>query len=522
MREVGWAQSSAMLVRREAAEEVGWLDPDFFVYSDETDFCKRLRDAGWRILFVPAARGVHHDQLSTDAAAMRRRIVEFHRGRDLYFRKHGMPLTRLAVDGVLDLGLPGAARPRRRCCPGDDPRRYLLHARQQLPSRARRGHPRGGRGATTAAATPERTLAAAERGHLRCPRRWSTRTPPNSPRSAARSGRCSCCSRAGASRCSPGLVVLAVRRGRTRRRRSGRRPLDKLGSAAGAGRGRARPGCSWARPRRCSPAGRRSCRVAVLLAAPVPPAARLRQLRTSFLVSVAEDGRLGRLLPLYFVLAAAGAGARLARAARRRAARRCRALIALPAAAFFAFAFLSLLWADDLEAGANLLAFFTLPFAALLATVARAEFPDACPARLAVAAIGARLPLRRGRALAGASRTSSSSTRPTSRSRTRTRTSSASPRCSATRACTAATWCSASGVVLALLAAAAVATVAAASPRWSLMWAGPAVLLLAVEHGGAAGRDARAGLRHRRPPGAAGRGGCWPLAAAWSARGSWR
>jgi len=61
VREVGWAQSSAMLVRREAAEQVGHLDPDFFVYSDETDFCKRLRDAGWRILHVPTARAYHHD-----------------------------------------------------------------------------------------------------------------------------------------------------------------------------------------------------------------------------------------------------------------------------------------------------------------------------------------------------------------------------------------------------------------------------------------------------------------------------
>src|SRR3954467_12890430 len=50
--EVGWAQSSAMLVRRQAAEEVGYLDPQFFVYSDETDFQKRLRDAGWRVLLV--------------------------------------------------------------------------------------------------------------------------------------------------------------------------------------------------------------------------------------------------------------------------------------------------------------------------------------------------------------------------------------------------------------------------------------------------------------------------------------
>src|SRR2546426_3438766 len=41
-REVGWVQSSAMLVRKSAAEQVGFLDPRFFVYSDETDFCKRL------------------------------------------------------------------------------------------------------------------------------------------------------------------------------------------------------------------------------------------------------------------------------------------------------------------------------------------------------------------------------------------------------------------------------------------------------------------------------------------------
>jgi hypothetical protein len=87
-RAVDWAQSSALLVRREAAAEVGYLDPDFFVYYDECDFCKRLADAGWRTLFVPDAEAVHHDQLSTDLAAGLPRIVEFHRNRDLYMRKH--------------------------------------------------------------------------------------------------------------------------------------------------------------------------------------------------------------------------------------------------------------------------------------------------------------------------------------------------------------------------------------------------------------------------------------------------
>jgi N-acetylglucosaminyl-diphospho-decaprenol L-rhamnosyltransferase len=151
VREVGWVQSSAMLVRRDAAEDVGWLDPDFFVYSDETDFCKRLRDAGWEILFVPAAHAVHHDQLTTDAAAMRRRIVEFHRNRDLYFRKHGLTLTRLAWNACWTwayLARAAAAL----VLPGRDARRYLLHARQQL-------RPGDGEGVREAAQEYNRRLA---------------------------------------------------------------------------------------------------------------------------------------------------------------------------------------------------------------------------------------------------------------------------------------------------------------------------------------------------------------------------
>ncbi len=87
-REVEWAQSSALLVRREAAKRVDYLDSRFFVYYDECDFAKRLAGAGWHALFVPEALAVHHDQLSTDLATGLPRIVEFHRNRDLYMRKH--------------------------------------------------------------------------------------------------------------------------------------------------------------------------------------------------------------------------------------------------------------------------------------------------------------------------------------------------------------------------------------------------------------------------------------------------
>jgi GT2 family glycosyltransferase len=130
-RGVGWVQSAAMLVRRRAAEQVGYLDPAFFVYSDETDFCKRLRDAGWRILHVPAAEVIHHEQLASDRAARERRIVEFHRGRDRYLRKHhGRGVA--AVARVLAAWTYAVRALVAVVLPGHQPEHYRLHARQAL------------------------------------------------------------------------------------------------------------------------------------------------------------------------------------------------------------------------------------------------------------------------------------------------------------------------------------------------------------------------------------------------------
>jgi N-acetylglucosaminyl-diphospho-decaprenol L-rhamnosyltransferase len=130
-RPVGWVQSSAMLVRRQAALEVSGFDPNFFVYSDETDFCKRLSDAGWRILHVPSARAIHHDQMAQDAAGADRRIVEYHRNRDLYLRKH-LGRTRAFLLRPL-LAWPYLLRALAALVlPGHSPRRYWLHARQAL------------------------------------------------------------------------------------------------------------------------------------------------------------------------------------------------------------------------------------------------------------------------------------------------------------------------------------------------------------------------------------------------------
>jgi GT2 family glycosyltransferase len=129
-REVDWCQSAALLVRRAAAEQVDYLDPDYFVYSDEVDFARRLRDAGWRSVYVPDAVAVHHEQLSADVSA-ERRIVEMARNRDLYMRKHHSAAAASVVRWLTAWtyalrSLAAVVLPRH------SPRRYWWHARATL------------------------------------------------------------------------------------------------------------------------------------------------------------------------------------------------------------------------------------------------------------------------------------------------------------------------------------------------------------------------------------------------------
>jgi GT2 family glycosyltransferase len=141
-REVDWNQSAALLVRREAAEQVGYLDPDFFVYSDEVDFARRLRTAGWRSMYVPAAVAVHHEQLSVDVVP-ERRIVELSRNRDLYMRKHHSGAAARAVRWLTawSYALRAVAA---LALPGHSARRYWRHVTATL-------HPDRGEGLREAA-----------------------------------------------------------------------------------------------------------------------------------------------------------------------------------------------------------------------------------------------------------------------------------------------------------------------------------------------------------------------------------
>jgi len=64
-RAVEWVMGSCFLVRRAAADAVGLFDEDFFMFSEETDWCYRFRHAGWKVLFTPDAEFVHVGGAST-------------------------------------------------------------------------------------------------------------------------------------------------------------------------------------------------------------------------------------------------------------------------------------------------------------------------------------------------------------------------------------------------------------------------------------------------------------------------
>lgn len=85
--EVDWVTGACVLVRREVVEQVGVLDAAFFMYSEELDWQKRIKAAGWRVLYLPTAQVVHHEGKSSEQVVALRHIL-FGRSKVLYFRKH--------------------------------------------------------------------------------------------------------------------------------------------------------------------------------------------------------------------------------------------------------------------------------------------------------------------------------------------------------------------------------------------------------------------------------------------------
>ena len=93
--DVDWVVGAALMVRQSVVQQVGALDAAYFMYSEELDWCRRIRDAGWRVVYLPAAQVVHHYGKSSEQAVTARHI-NFQRAAALYRKYHGGWLRRAA------------------------------------------------------------------------------------------------------------------------------------------------------------------------------------------------------------------------------------------------------------------------------------------------------------------------------------------------------------------------------------------------------------------------------------------
>jgi GT2 family glycosyltransferase len=86
-RQPDWVSGSCFLARREALQRVGGFDEAFFLYEEDADLCRRVRQAGYRVVFTPRAEVVHHLGRSMATAGYRAREA-YRKSHVRYYEKH--------------------------------------------------------------------------------------------------------------------------------------------------------------------------------------------------------------------------------------------------------------------------------------------------------------------------------------------------------------------------------------------------------------------------------------------------
>ena len=102
--EVDSVIGACMMVRRDAIKQVGLLDEDYFLFLEETDWCYRIKRAGWKVYHVPQAE-VYHFQAKSAEAERKRARVEYFRSRYHFFKKNRGSLQWVILLGGLTIKL---------------------------------------------------------------------------------------------------------------------------------------------------------------------------------------------------------------------------------------------------------------------------------------------------------------------------------------------------------------------------------------------------------------------------------
>ena len=88
--EVDWVSGACLVVRRQAFEDVGYLDESFFMYWEDVDWCKRMWANGWKIVYFPLASVMHYIGGSSDNNVFQS-VLEFHKSAYHFCSKHMKP-----------------------------------------------------------------------------------------------------------------------------------------------------------------------------------------------------------------------------------------------------------------------------------------------------------------------------------------------------------------------------------------------------------------------------------------------
>lgn len=89
LQEVDWVSGACLLARRQAVLQVGGLDERFFLYFEDTDWCRRMWLAGWRVAYWPRAAVVHQIAASGGKRDLRP-LWEFHKSCYRYLEKYAL------------------------------------------------------------------------------------------------------------------------------------------------------------------------------------------------------------------------------------------------------------------------------------------------------------------------------------------------------------------------------------------------------------------------------------------------
>ena len=102
VRQVEVIQGASFVVRRQVVETVGMFDEDYFMYTEEVDWCDRILQAGWKIFWVPQSKVIHYGGQSTRQAAQSM-FLRLYESKIIFFRKHRGALATLSYKLVLGI-----------------------------------------------------------------------------------------------------------------------------------------------------------------------------------------------------------------------------------------------------------------------------------------------------------------------------------------------------------------------------------------------------------------------------------